>query len=92
MPRPHGHAENLWYEYDYPADPPTFGLYENMNVRVVHVEGPLTTPIRPPNPEAAPGTMQDIPIDQDKATFTVEKQWPGRGQAVVPFREVTFPK
>jgi len=38
------------------------------------------------------GTMQDIPIDQGRATFTIEKQWPGHGRAVVPFGEVTFPK
>jgi hypothetical protein len=36
--------------------------------------------------------MQIIPIDQDKATFTIEKQWPEQGRAVVPFNDVTFPK
>lgn len=92
MPRPSEHPENLWYEFDYPADPPTFGLYRNMNVRVLHVEGPLTEPFRAPHPEAAPGTMQTIPIDQDKATFTIEKQWPEQGREVVPFVDVTFSK
>jgi hypothetical protein len=54
--------------------------------------GPLTEPIRPPFPEANPGTMQTIPIDQDKTTFVIELQWPDSGRRVVPFHEVTFAK
>jgi hypothetical protein len=91
MPKPANVRDELWFEHDY--DPVVNGLYQNKTVRVIHVEGPLSEPIRPPHPEAAPGTMQTIPIDQIKATFTVEFTWPeAEGRAIVPFNEVTFPQ
>jgi hypothetical protein len=90
MSKPRGHRDDLWYEHDY--DPVVNGLYKNKSVHVIHVEGPLRSPLRAPHPDAAPGSLQDIPIDQDMATFTVEFTWPeDRGRVVVPFAEVTFP-
>jgi len=90
LSRPPGHRGDLWFEHDY--DPVVNGLYKNKSVHVIHVEGPLVSPLRAPHPDAAPGSLQDIPIDQKLATFTIEFTWPeDRGTAVVPFDEVTFP-
>lgn len=90
MPKPDDLPPLLWYEHDYSGE--VRGEYRRTFVRVLHVEGPLTQPLREPYPEALPGSMQDIPIDQSKATFTIEMLWPESGRRVVPFREVSFPR
>lgn len=90
VPKPLDHPENLWHEYDYAQAAPVGGLYENRHVRVLHVEGPLTESIRPPHPEAAPDSMQTIPVDQNRATFTIEKQWPEQGSPSSRFAGLRF--